>query len=83
MQTDDRRTRILALVLITLIFVVFMAALVYWAVNVASPGIQSKVFVNVHERNPLVTDSTVKHVVGLGFGVKNFIKQEIINHLRV
>ncbi len=62
MGTDDRRTRILALALITLVFVVFTTALLYWAVNVASKGIQSRVFINTHERNPLAKNSIVEQI---------------------
>ncbi len=63
MGTDDRRTRILALALITLVFVVFTTALLYWAVNVAPKGIQSRVFINTHERNPLAKNSIVEQIV--------------------
>lgn len=67
MRSDDRRIRILALAMITLVFVVFMGALLYWAVNVASKGIQSRVFVNVYDRNiTLANTLTIKSIARLG-----------------
>ena len=66
MQTDDKKTRLLALALTTLIFMVSMTALVYWAVNVASARINSKVFVHMDSQNPLVTSATVAQLLEIG-----------------
>jgi len=66
MQTDDKKTRFLALAVITLVFIVSMTALVYWAVNVASPKIQSKVFMHIQSHNPLITNTAVAQLLGLG-----------------
>lgn len=65
-QTDDKKTRLLALVVITLVFIVSMTALVYWAVNVASAKIHSKVFVHIPSQNPLVTSTAVARLLGIG-----------------
>ena len=66
MQTDDKKTRLLALPLITLVFMVSMTALVYWAVNVASARIHSKVFVHMDSQNPLVTSASVAQLLEIG-----------------
>jgi hypothetical protein len=79
MQIDDRRTRFLSLAVMTLVFIVFMTALVYWAVNVASPRIQSKVFVNFRHEKPLFTNSTVEQLMGRPrFGLLDLFQSE--NH---
>jgi hypothetical protein len=52
MHADDRRTRFIALLVITLVFVVSMTALVYWAVNVASGEINSNAVRNVQTPIP-------------------------------
>lgn len=50
---DDRRKRRIAFVVITLVFVISVAALIYWAVNVAAARISSKLTVNFHALNPI------------------------------
>lgn len=63
MQTDDKKTRLLALAVITLVFIVSMTVLVYWAVNVASAKIHSKVFGYINSQNPLVTSAAVAQLL--------------------
>lgn len=52
MHADDRKTRLIAFAVITLVFAVSMSALVYWAVNVAQGEIDSKPVLNVQTPIP-------------------------------
>jgi hypothetical protein len=65
MHADDRRTRLIAFAVITLVFVVSMSALIYWAVNVASPKISSNVAANSQAPNTLSPNENTQQTQGL------------------
>ena len=52
-EVDDRRRRLIAFVVITLVFIVSIAALVYWAMNVATARINSRITAHLQVFNPL------------------------------
>ncbi len=68
MHWSDRRIRFLALAVITTIFIVSMTALVYWAMNIASPRIKSRVFVGLLAKNaPFQINGCTSPAVWRGF----------------
>jgi flagellar basal body-associated protein FliL len=53
MQTDDRKTRLIAFAVITLVFVVSMSGVVYWAINVSSAEIPPQAASNPKIQAPI------------------------------
>ncbi len=54
MQDNERQNRLIAFVVITIVFVVSVGALLYWAINVATARISSKTSAHFDALNPLV-----------------------------
>lgn len=53
MHAEDRRTRLIAFAVITIVFAISMTALIYWAINVATARISSRVTTHFVILNPL------------------------------
>ncbi len=73
LHADDRRTRLLAFVITTLVFVGSMLALVGWAINVASKDLGSKSLQNVQTTSLLnLNASTRNQVSEIAFAFGDF-----------
>jgi hypothetical protein len=57
LTADDRRTRLIAFVVITLAFIISVAALLYWAINVAAAHVSSRIMAHFDVLSPLATVS--------------------------
>ncbi len=53
LHADDRKTRRLAFVIITTVFLVSVAALLYWAINVAAAKMSSRITTHSYNHNPI------------------------------
>jgi hypothetical protein len=53
LRGDDRRTRLIVFIVITLVFLFSVAALLYWAITVAAARISSRVAAHFLIVNPL------------------------------
>lgn len=56
LHTDDKKTRRVAFVVITIVFLASVAALLYWAINVAAARISSRI--TTHSYYGLLNDFT-------------------------
>jgi hypothetical protein len=65
LRVEDRRTRLFAFFVITLVFVFSMIALIYWAVNVASAKISSRAIGNVQPTIPTFPNASNLSTQGL------------------
>jgi hypothetical protein len=52
-ELDNMRIRRIAFIVITLVFIISVAAMIYWSVNVAAARISSRLTANLQAPNPL------------------------------
>jgi hypothetical protein len=69
-EESDRKIRLIAFIVITLVFVVSVAALLYWAVNVAAARISARSTVRFQALLPRTTIAEEKAMLHLGNIVK-------------
>jgi len=59
-ELEDRKKRLIAFVVITVVFIFCVVALLYWAVNLAAARINSRITTHLQSSNPNNT-STMAH----------------------
>jgi hypothetical protein len=65
-EVDDKRRRLIAFVVITLVFGVSVASLLYWAINVAATRINSRITSHLQAFNPLAVAAGVRAMLPSG-----------------
>jgi flagellar basal body-associated protein FliL len=63
-KESERKNRIIAFIVITLVFVVSVAALLYWAVNVATARLSERTIKQVQALSPRTTITEERAMVG-------------------